>query len=122
MKNAFGVKAIASFFNLPFLYLQRQAVLAELRKNDGETKAVMEELRTLREELTYETYLKQLQDKKAALKLPRPAQETTTEQKPAPVTAAAEAKPMPKQPEEVAKATTPTQPVEVPQKPEVAAG
>lgn len=121
MRDAFGVKAIAAFFNLPFLFLRRQAILAELRKNDEDTRAVRDELDTLRKELTYETYLRQLQDKKAAVKTPAalsspPSVPAAQEPKPA---AALESKPAPAPAAAaVPQETTPSQPVEVPQKPE----
>lgn len=53
MKNTFGLRAIVSFFNLPFLRLQREYIEAQLRKNDEEIETVSQELEMSKEQ-TYE--------------------------------------------------------------------
>ena len=66
MKNGYGVRAIANFFSLPFLSLQKKYIDEQLRRNREETDAALNEIRALTEELTYDMYLKQLADRKAA--------------------------------------------------------
>jgi len=66
MKNGYGVRAIASFFSLPFLDLQKKYIDEQLRRNLEETDAALTEIKALSEELTYDMYMKQLADRKAA--------------------------------------------------------
>jgi len=66
MKNGFGVRAIAAYFSLPFLSLQKKYLDEQVRRNQEETEAALGEMKALSEELTYELYLKQLADRKAA--------------------------------------------------------
>ena len=68
MKNAYGIKSIATFFTIPFMVIQRAWIEAELRRNEEELKTTEEELDVLVKDYTYETYMKQLADKKNALK------------------------------------------------------
>ena len=77
MKNGYGVRAIANFFSLPFLALQKKYIDEQLRRNREETDAALHEIRALTEELTYDMYLKQLADRKAAtVTSPPPASAT----------------------------------------------
>ncbi|KAH3794059.1 rab-like protein 6 [Dreissena polymorpha] len=44
MRNAFGLKYIHKFFNLPFLQLQRETLLNQLRTNEHDMQSTLEEL------------------------------------------------------------------------------
>jgi len=75
MKNGYGVRAIASFFSLPFLALQKKYIDEQLRRNLEEKEAALTEIKALSQELTYDLYLRQLADRKAAKKTPPPKKE-----------------------------------------------
>ncbi|XP_071510401.1 rab-like protein 6 isoform X2 [Diadema antillarum] len=59
MKNGFGLKYLHSFFNIPFLQLQRETLLQQLQRNQLETDATLEELdaRVKSEDQDYDMYL-----------------------------------------------------------------
>eukprot|EP00727_Mastigamoeba_balamuthi_P000548 m51a1_g10490 putative rab-like protein 6 (593) ;mRNA; r:68049-70302 len=66
MKNAYGLRAAAAFFNLPFLALQRRAMQAQLQRNEEDARMVTEELALLKHEIDYDSYVRQLAvDKKS---------------------------------------------------------
>ncbi|XP_030853601.1 rab-like protein 6 isoform X2 [Strongylocentrotus purpuratus] len=65
MKNGFGLKYLHSFFNIPFLQLQRETLLQQLQRNQLETDATLEELdaRIESEDQDYDMYLSSLSHK-----------------------------------------------------------
>lgn len=99
MKNGYGVRAIANFFSLPFLALQKRYIDEQLRRNREETDAALNEIRALSEELTYDMYLKQLADRKAATATTTPPPAAASS--PAPVSPSTPpAKQQPQQPQQ----------------------
>ena len=79
MKNMLGLKMISRFLSLPFLRMQRQALLGRLQKNATEDAAAHNDFKTLSEDSSYDDYARAIQDRKdpsSAAK--RPAQPTTT--------------------------------------------
>ena len=82
MKNGYGVRAIATFFSLPFLALQKRYLDEQLRRNSDETGAALQEMKALSEDLTYEMYLKQLADRKAAAATATPPPQQPPKQPP----------------------------------------
>ncbi|KAH3732639.1 ADP ribosylation factor [Pelomyxa schiedti] len=70
MKNGYGMKTIASFFNLPFLNIQRQNLLRQLERNSADIKQVSEELTVLSQAQSYDMYLQSLEAKKSLQKNP----------------------------------------------------
>jgi len=88
MKNGYGVRAIATYFSLPFLSLQKKYLDEQVRRNQEETEAALGEMKALSEELTYDLYMKQLADRKAAAASkkvtppPPPPEEKTQEPQP----------------------------------------
>ncbi|KAL1492257.1 hypothetical protein ABEB36_012733 [Hypothenemus hampei] len=62
MRNGFGLKLLHKFFNLPFLQLQKEALLRQLERNDIETNATIEELNMYAEsdEANYAKFLDNL--------------------------------------------------------------
>lgn len=44
MRNGFGLKLLHKFFNLPFLQLQKEALLHQIERNENETNATIQEL------------------------------------------------------------------------------
>ncbi|XP_041482159.1 rab-like protein 6 isoform X1 [Lytechinus variegatus] len=67
MKNGFGLKYLHSFFNIPFLQLQRETLLQQLQRNQLETDATLEELdaRIESEDQDYDMYLSSLSQKRS---------------------------------------------------------
>ncbi|XP_033122568.1 rab-like protein 6 [Anneissia japonica] len=63
MKNGFGLKYLHTFFNVPFLQLQRETLLRQLQTNQLEADATLEELnmRLESEDQNYNLYLETLE-------------------------------------------------------------
>ena len=68
MKNAYGIRSIATFFTIPFMVIQRAWIESELKRNEEELKTSKDELELLIDDYTYETHMKQLADKRNAIK------------------------------------------------------
>ncbi|XP_066248566.1 rab-like protein 6 [Euwallacea similis] len=62
MRNGFGLKLLHKFFNLPFLQLQKEALLRQIERNEMETTATIDELDTYAEsdEANYAKFLENL--------------------------------------------------------------
>lgn len=55
MKNGFGLKYVHKFFNMPFLLVQRESLLKQLKTNHLDLESCLDELAT--EDYTYEEFL-----------------------------------------------------------------
>jgi hypothetical protein len=53
MLNRFGVKAIKTFFNLPFLQMERNVLEQQLRRNEEEIALAEQEVAVMSEEQNY---------------------------------------------------------------------
>ena len=57
MKNSFGLKSIITFFNLPFLKLQRNTILQQLKLNGDDISNVEHELALIAKDQNYDLYV-----------------------------------------------------------------
>ncbi|XP_065176384.1 rab-like protein 6 [Sycon ciliatum] len=66
MKNAFGLKYLHKFFNLPFLRLQRATLLAQLKTNEDDLNSTLEELNfhLESEEQNYDSFVQGLEKRR----------------------------------------------------------
>ncbi|XP_022085387.1 rab-like protein 6 [Acanthaster planci] len=66
MKNGFGLKYLHTFFNVPFLQLQRETLLRQLETNKLETVATLDELDMRKESVdqNYDLYLASLEERR----------------------------------------------------------
>ncbi|XP_071948008.1 rab-like protein 6 isoform X2 [Antedon mediterranea] len=66
MKNGFGLKYLHTFFNVPFLQLQRETLLRQLETNQLEADATLQELnmRLESEDQNYNLYLETLETRR----------------------------------------------------------
>ncbi|XP_066994196.1 rab-like protein 6 [Anabrus simplex] len=66
MRNGFGLKLLHKFFNLPFLQLQRETLLAQLETNEQETLLTSQELDLYQEsdDADYNKFLDNLMNKR----------------------------------------------------------
>lgn len=69
MRNAFGLKLLHKFFNLPFLQLQRETLLKQLETNETETQLTIQELDLFQEgdDADYNKFLDLLVNKRRAV-------------------------------------------------------
>ncbi|KAL5250434.1 hypothetical protein ACHWQZ_G016232 [Mnemiopsis leidyi] len=69
MKDGFGLKYLYRFFNVPFLELQRQTLLAQLRRNEEDLEAIKVELdlHSKSEEQDYERFKEYMERKRKGL-------------------------------------------------------
>eukprot|EP01114_Cavostelium_apophysatum_P011566 TRINITY_DN2588_c0_g1_i3.p1 TRINITY_DN2588_c0_g1~~TRINITY_DN2588_c0_g1_i3.p1 ORF type:complete len:826 (-),score=292.03 TRINITY_DN2588_c0_g1_i3:742-3219(-) len=68
MKNSFGLKGIVTFFNIPFLRLQREYIDQQLRQNQTELETVNEEFHMIAKEQNYDFHLRWLEQMKNSKK------------------------------------------------------
>jgi hypothetical protein len=54
MRNSFGLKAVITFFNLPFLKLQRSYIEQQLKQNTDDISSVEDELKLITKEQNYD--------------------------------------------------------------------
>lgn len=66
-KNCYGLKAVKTFLNLPFLMVQKQSLEAKLRRNQEDTAQTLEEFRIVSEEQPYDSYLTFLSNRTKAV-------------------------------------------------------
>lgn len=59
MKNGFGLKYVHKFFNMPFLLVQRESLMKQLKTNHLDLESCLDELAT--EDYTYEEFLERMQ-------------------------------------------------------------
>ncbi|XP_038063596.1 rab-like protein 6 [Patiria miniata] len=66
MKNGFGLKYLHTFFNVPFLQLQRETLLRQLETNKLEISATLDELDMRKESIdqNYDLYLTSLEERR----------------------------------------------------------
>ena len=81
MKNMFGLKMISRFLSIPFLSIQRQALLARLEKNKLEDTGVHNDFSTLTETSNYAEYVRTLQEKNEAPQGKKPAPQKSKPEK-----------------------------------------
>eukprot|EP01113_Clastostelium_recurvatum_P031675 TRINITY_DN397_c0_g1_i4.p1 TRINITY_DN397_c0_g1~~TRINITY_DN397_c0_g1_i4.p1 ORF type:complete len:1035 (+),score=369.72 TRINITY_DN397_c0_g1_i4:49-3153(+) len=62
MLNGYGLKAIVSFFNVPFLHMQRRVIQQQLDRNAEEISSAEEELKLIAGEQNYATYLQMIEN------------------------------------------------------------
>ncbi|KAG8034644.1 hypothetical protein G9C98_007720 [Cotesia typhae] len=69
MRNGFGLKLLHKFFNLPFLQLQRETLLKQLKKNEEETQLTIQELDLFQEsdDADYDKFLDNLVNRRRAV-------------------------------------------------------
>eukprot|EP01130_Rhizamoeba_saxonica_P011447 TRINITY_DN4757_c2_g1_i4.p1 TRINITY_DN4757_c2_g1~~TRINITY_DN4757_c2_g1_i4.p1 ORF type:complete len:475 (-),score=123.28 TRINITY_DN4757_c2_g1_i4:582-1874(-) len=64
MKNCYGLKAVKSFLNIPFLVMQRKYIQEQLDTNEIELNASLNEFEVLSKEQDYEEYKDFIEKKK----------------------------------------------------------
>eukprot|EP01133_Synstelium_polycarpum_P012010 gene12010-14041_t len=66
MLNAYGLRAIVAFFNVPFLKMQRSALLQALDRNQIEYESATEEINLLVEQLNYDDHVGRIEQARLA--------------------------------------------------------